>query len=356
MTEYEKFIKSKNKTSGYLGFEVGELSSFLYPEQEYVTRLALKKGRFAVYGNCGVGKTPIQLEWAKRVNEHTNKPVLIFAPLAVVAQTIEEGLLKFNTTVRRYSEVKEGILIAIYEQLSNINTDIFSGIVLDEAGILKNYSGVYRNLIIDRFKETQYRLACTATPSPNDHLELGSQCEFIGVMSSSDMRAKYFTTDKEIMNGEKYRLKKHAIKDFFKFVGAWSVCYSKPSDLGFPDNGEELPPLNIIEEKITTIKKDNGFLFNDEAVSATDFNGELRRTKEQRMNRVAEIVNGSKESFIVWVKHNEEAEYLKSLIPDSVEVRGSDSPEVKEKNLLGFAHDKFRVLITKAKIAQFGLN
>lgn len=353
---YEEFIRSKIETNVASGFEVEKLGDFLFPEQEYITRLALRNGKFAIFGYCGAGKTPMQLEWAKQVSIYTGKPVLILAPLAVAGQTIEEGRDKFNVVVSRYSDSKEGVLISNYEQLENIDASIFGGIVLDESSILKNFSGVYRNLIIEKFADTPYKLACTATPSPNDHLELGNHAEFLNVMSSSDMRAKFFTTDKEIIHGEKFRLKKHAIKEFFKWVGTWSVCYSKPSDLGFSDKGYKLPPLNIIEEMIVTDKKENGLLFNDTAVSATDFNGELRRTKVERLERVAEIVNASKENFIVWIKHNEEADYLLSIIPDAVEVRGNDSSEKKEANLLGFAHNKFRVLITKAKIAQFGLN
>ncbi len=206
------------------------------------------------------------------------------------------------------------------------------------------------------FANTKFKLACTATPSPNDELEIGNHAEFLNIMTSQDMRAIYFTTDKEIIKGEKYRLKRHAEKQFYKWIASWAIMISKPSDLGFNGDGYKLPALSYFESKIIAPKKDNGLLFNDIAVSATNFNTELRITKIERMDQVAKIVNNSKEPFIIWIKHNEEGQYLKELINEAVEVSGSDSPEFKEKALLDFAAGKYRVLITKAKIAQFGMN
>jgi superfamily II DNA or RNA helicase len=357
---YQDFLKSKIKRIEDSGFEATNLSPFLFDFQEYIVRRSLKAGRFAIFADCGLGKTLMQLEWANQVTKHTKRPVLILAPLAVSGQTIQEGL-KFHINVQKWfvelntkSALGEGIYITNYEQLDKIDTSFFSGIVLDESSILKNFEGAIRNIIIDGFKHTPYKLACTATPSPNDPMELGNHAEFLNVMSRTEMLAMYFVHD----GGEtaKWRLKGHSTQSFWDWVSSWAVMLSKPSDLGFNADGYDLPNLNMIERTIKTKQRDNGMLFNDIAVSATDFNAELRITKVERMDQVADIVNNSNENFIIWVKQNEEAEYLRKLIPDAVEVRGSDSPEYKEDKLLGFANNNFRVLITKSKIAQFGMN
>lgn len=359
---YQEFLESKIKRVQDSGFDIEEtdLNPLLFDFQKYCVKRALKAGRFAFFQDCGLGKTFQQLEWANQVVRHTNKPVLILCPLAVAGQTILEGE-RFGIKVLKYDSEKAAfnnptIYISNYEQLDNIDCSVFSGVVLDESSILKNYSGSYKNLIIDRFQNTQYKLACTATPSPNDELEIGNHAEFLNVMTSQDMRAEYFTTDKEIIKGEKYRLKKHAVKSFYKWISTWAVMLSKPHDLGFNAHGYELPKLNFVEKNITTQAREGKLLFNEVAVSATNFNQELRLTKVERLSEVIEIVNNSTENFIIWVKQNEEGEYLKKLIPDAIEVKGSDSPEYKEKMLLGFANNEFRVLITKTKIAQYGLN
>jgi DNA modification methylase len=357
---YEQFLQSKIKRIEESGFEVKDLNGSLFDFQEYIARRALKAGRFAIFADCGLGKTLMQLEWANQVTKHTQRPVLILAPLAVAGQTIQEGLkfhidvIKWNPDLNNRSAIGEGIYITNYEQLDKVQTSFFSGIVLDESSILKNFEGAIRNLIIDGFKDTPYKLACTATPSPNDPMELGNHSEFLNVMSRTEMLAMYFVHD----GGEtaKWRLKGHSTQVFWDWVSCWSVMLSKPSDLGFNADGYDLPKLNLIERTIKTKQRDNGMLFNDIAVSATDFNAELRLTKIERMEQVVEIVNNSDENFIIWVKQNEEGDYLRKLIPDAIEVKGSDSPEYKEDKLLGFANNQFRVLITKSKIAQFGMN
>ncbi len=288
----------------------------------------------------------MQLEWAYQVSKHTNGQVLILAPLAVVGQT-EQECIKFGIP-------NEKITITNYEQIENIDCSIFSGVVIDESSILKSFEGATRNLIIDNFKNTPYKLACTATPSPNDPMELGNHAEFLDVMSRNEMLAMYFIHD----GGEtaKWRIKGHALKSFYQFVGSWSIMLSKPQDIGFNARGYDLPALNLIEKQIKTPKRDNGELFNDAIISATNFNAELRLTKIERIEEVVSIVNNSSENFIIWIKQNEEGEYLRKLIHDAIEVKGSDSPEYKKEKLLGFAKNEFRVLITKSKIAQFGLN
>tara|TARA_R110002126_G_scaffold142181_3_gene287749 strand:+ start:254 stop:2407 length:2154 start_codon:yes stop_codon:yes gene_type:complete len=345
---YKDFLESKKHEFKQTGFDAENLNVNLFPFQKFIVEKALKNGRYAIFADCGLGKTLMQLSWAEKVVEHTNKPVLILAPLAVKRQTLEESI-KFNINMNM-------IEINNYEQINNIDCSKYSGIVLDESSILKHYTGAYKQLILEYFQFTPYKLACTATPSPNDELEIGNHAEFLNVITSQDMRAMFFTTDKDIIKGNKYRLKKHSIKTFYEWVSSWAVMISKPSDLGFEDIGYSLPPINYIQKEIITDQRDNGKLFNDVSVSATTFNSELKVTLIKRMDEVAEIVNNSKENFIIWIKHDGEGIYLRNLIPDAIEVKGGDKPNIKEKNLLGFAKDEFRVLITKSKIAQFGLN
>jgi len=356
-TNYQDFLKSKQKAHIMSGFEINEsdLNTNLFPFQKFIVKRAIKAGKYAIFADCGLGKTLMQLEWANQVSKKTNKPVLILAPLAVSGQTIKEAI-KFNLHCEKLkSDVFGfGVYITNYEQLDNIDCSEFSGIVLDESSILKNFEGAIKNTILEKFTNTPYKLACTATPSPNDPMELGNHSEFLDIMGRNEMLAMYFVHD----GGEtaKWRLKGHAIKMFYQFVGSWAIMLNKPQDIGFTMDGYDLPSLNILERQIVTPQRDNGSLFNDVAISATNFNQELRLTKLERMSEVIELVNNSKENFIIWIKQNEEGEYLRKLIPESIEVKGSDSPEYKEKMLLGFANNEFRILITKTKIAQFGLN
>jgi hypothetical protein len=346
---YQDFLKTKQKTHIESGFEVqdSELNKNLFEFQRFIVKRALKAGKYAIFADCGLGKSLMQLSWAEQVATKTNSKVLVLAPLAVVGQTIQEGA-KFGIDM-------QNITVSNYEQLDNIDCSIYSGVVLDESSILKNFDGATKQLIIDKFKSTPYKLACTATPSPNDPMELGNHSEFLDVMSRNEMLAMYFVHD----GGEtaKWRLKGHAIKMFYQFIGSWAIMLNKPQDIGFQMNGYNLPSLNLIENQIKTQKRENGRLFNDAAISATNFNQELRLTKFERLSQVVDIVNSKpNENFIIWIKQNEEGEELKKLLPDSVEVKGSDSNEWKKSKLLGFANNEFRILITKTKIASFGMN
>lgn len=361
MKEYIDFLKTKQIAVEASGFEVSEneINSMLFPFQKYCVRRALKVGRFAMFEDCGLGKTIQQLEWADKVKNHIDKPVLILAPLGVIGQTIKEGA-KFGYEVTELGltvfdqDLKVGIYITNYDNMENIDAYLFGGVILDESSILKNFAGKTKQALIDSFKDTPYKLCCTATPSPNDTTELCNHAEFLNVMTRNEMLAMYFVHDGGSTSD--WRLKGHAKQDFWDFVSTWSVMLSKPGDIGFDNTGYDLPPLNIIEEYVHTEKRDNGMLFNDVAVSATEYHKELRTTINERLNRVAEIVNGSTDSFIVWIGHDEEGQYLRNLIPDSVEVKGSDNKGLKKERLLGFGNGDFRVLITKLKIAQFGLN
>lgn len=359
--DYKEFLATKQKGIIQSGFHIdmSELNNELFPFQKFCVQRALKAGKYAFFQDCGLGKTFQQLEWANKVSQYTGKPVLILAPLSVVEQTIKEGT-KFGIYVLKASLVFEipcfaPIQIANYEQLENIDCSIFSGVVLDESSILKNYEGATKKLILDTFSKTPYKLACTATPSPNDPMELGNHSEFLDVMSRNEMLAMYFVHD----GGEtaKWRLKGHATKLFYQFIGSWAIMLNKPSDIGFEMPGYNLPTLNLIERQIITPKRNNGQLFNDAIISATNFNTELRLTKNERLEEVVRIVNSRPDdNFIIWIKQNEEGELLKKLIPEAVEVKGSDANEYKAQSLLAFTENKYRILITKVKIGGYGMN
>lgn len=299
---YKEFLQTKKKSFLESGFEINEseLNSNLFDFQKYIVKRALKCGRFAIFADCGLGKTLMQLSWANEVFKHTQKKVLILAPLAVSGQSKQEAI-KFGIDLNSFD-------ITNYEQLNNIDASIYSGIVLDESSILKNYNGSTKQLILDTFKNHKYKLACTATPSPNDHIELGNHAEFLNVMTSKEMVSIFFINDAFNKNHtiSKWRLKKHSIKDFWNWVSSWSLMISNPSDLGFLGDGYVLPELFIKELQIEVDKQSNGKLFNDINVSATDFYKELKVTQENRIKKVAEILNKSNENFIVWVKSNDE--------------------------------------------------
>jgi len=348
MKDYEKFLQSKRKTFLESGFEIDEndLNENLFDFQKYTVKTALSKGRFALFFDCGLGKTLMQLSWAEAVYNYTNKQVLILAPLAVVEQTKDE-CLKFGIDQNSFE-------ITNYDQLKNIeNINQYSGVVLDESSILKGRDGKLSNLIISLFKNTPYKLACTATPSPNDHMELGQHSEFLGAMSYLEMLAMYFVHD----GGEtsKWRLRKHAKDPFWKYVCTWSMACDKPDTLGFCHSGYNLPEIEFIEHTIK-VENNTNTLFGDVAVSATELHKDLKRSFDLRIEKTKELVNNSNEQWIIWTLKNDEANELNKVLKNSVNVQGSDSAEYKAKNLNGFAKKDFQNLITKTSIASFGMN
>lgn len=360
--DYEKFLEKKKQTRVQSGFDVDDkaLNPMLFPFQRYCVKRALKAGKFALFEDCGLGKTIQQLEWGKRVAEHIDKPILILAPLAVISQTIKEGE-KFGYKVTEIAEmetdrnIETGIYITNYDNMEHIHPYMFGGVILDESSILKNFQGKIRTALIDAFRCTPYKLACTATPSPNDTTEICNHAEFLDVMNRTEMLAMYFVHDGG--STSEWRLKGHAKQSFWDFVSTWAVMLNKPSDIGYDDKGYELPPLNVMQDIVETPKRDNGMLFNTTAVSATEFHKELIETYQIRLDRVAEIVKSKPdENFIIWIGHDDEGKYLRNLLPDAVEVKGSDNKQYKKDMLLGFGRGEFRILITKLKIAQFGLN
>jgi len=353
--QYSEFIDQKVKHAQSVGIEPKDLNRHLFPFQREIVEKACRRGRYAIFADCGLGKTLMQLEWAYQVTKATGQNVLILCPLAVAAQTVSEGE-KFGIQVVPWEEGRayfHSVIITNYESFHKVDVSKIGGIVLDESSILKNYTGKIKRLILKRCEDIPYKLACTATPAPNDLNEIGNHSEFLDVMDATDMRMRWFVRDEGMNN---YRLKGHAFHDFYGWIGTWASVLRKPSDIGYEDDGYLLPPLHFHEREIETEQRDHGMLFNEVAVSATNFNAELRLTKVPRMEAAAEIVKASDEPFIVWVRQNEEAKFILDLIPDAVEVSGSQTPEQKESAFLAFKEGKFRVLITKTKIAQFGLN
>lgn len=357
--EYLDFLKTKQKEFISSGFEIAEskLNPMLFDFQKFTVKRALKAGKYAIFANTGQGKTPMQLEIAHQVFKKTKKQVLILAPLAVAGQTIEQGV-KFGIEVKWFTE-NSPISIANYDQLENIDCEKYGCVCLDESSILKNEQGKYRNLLIERFKKTPYKFCFSATPSPNDPMELGNHSEFLDAMNYNEMLAMFFVNDQQ--QTQKWRLKGHAVGRFYEFVSTWSIMYSHPKDIGFEAPGFDLPELEIIEMQVSTPLPE-GVMFPGLAVNATDYNQSLRETEYERIKKTIEIVNSipKTEPIIIWTKQNDEAKNiynnLKSLGFDCRNVQGSDSNEKKESDLLGFAHNEFQILITKQSIASQGLN
>lgn len=356
--KYEDFVESKRMRVPDSGFTVepNEINSQLFDYQNDIVRLALRKGKFAIFADCGMGKTPMQLEWANHVCTQTNGNVLIVAPLAVSQQTAREGE-KFGIKVnvaRKTESIVPGINITNYEKLHLFDPSDFSGIVLDESSILKAQFGATRHEITDFASTIPYRLAASATPAPNDLTELINHAEFFGIMRESEIKALFFTQDGNSSNT--FRLKRYAEKDFWKWMASWSVALRKPSDLGYQDDGFNLPPLVNHQVLVDVDNLDMGTLFAMEAVSLDEQRKVRNVSIDDRVKACADMVNGNKEPWLIWCDLNSESEALRKAIPDAIEVTGSDSAEFKEDAMIGFSDGKYRVLITKPSIAGFGMN
>lgn len=349
---YEEFIESKTIEFKNYGFDIDKenLNPMLFDFQKDIVRWALKKGRAAIFADCGLGKTPMQLEWANQIYKREGGKILILAPLAVATQTQREGE-KFHIPVNiceSQADVKEGINITNYEKLEKFVANEFIGVVLDESSILKSFTGKVRNTIIDNFRHTPYKLACTATPAPNDYMELGNHSEFLGVMTRSEMLSMYFVHD----GGQtsKWRLKGHAEDKYWEWMASWSVFIDNPKNLGYEVEGYDLPKLNIYE----IVADDMPVVYGK--LTLTQRRNARRESLDVRCKRAADIVNHSNDNWIVWCDLNDESAKLASLINNSVEVKGSDKSSHKRDSMLDFANDKIKCLVTKPSIAGFGMN
>ena len=357
---YHEFIKNKAIVYQPSGFECTERNVNLFGWQNDVVKWALRKGKCAIFSDCGTGKTRMLLQWANMVHKHESRAVLILAPLAVAQQTKAEGVLCGIDVkvVRDQSECENGLNITNYEMLQHFDASFFCGVVLDESSIIKHKDGKTRQMIQDMFEETAYKLCCTATPAPNDFMELGTHAQFLGVMKQTEMLATFFVHD----GGEtqNWRLKGHAEKKFFEWVAGWAACFKRPQDLGYEEEGYELPDLRIHEETVestsTELIDGQMMMFAPVGKTLLERRRARRNSLQDRVNRAAEIANATGEQVLVWCDLNSESKALTEAINGAVEVEGSMSLEEKEKGITGFMKGENRVLVSKPSIAGFGIN
>jgi superfamily II DNA or RNA helicase len=359
---YDDFLARKKERAPELGLEkMPELSAHLFPHQRDTVNFLLRAGRGAAFLDTGMGKTAVELEYGRIVAEETNRPVLLGAPLAVGKQHQREAE-RFGVdakVVKDMSEVNGArIYITNYERFHLFDRHAFGGLILDESSIIKSFGGKTTAMLTEFGKDIKFKLAATATPAPNDHMELGQHCNFLGVMRSSEMLARWFIADQTEMG--KYRLKRHGIKPFWSWVASWARCIGKPSDLGYSDDGFILPNLNVITHTVQTdptVGATEGMLFRVPDTSATSIHKEKRLTSTDRAEKIAAIVSAEpNEPWMIWVETDYDADSIMSLLPEAIEVRGTMKPEMKEERLDAFTTGKIRVLVSKPSIAGFGLN
>ena len=353
---YTQFIAGKAWADTPSGFECGILNPALFPFQQAAVRWALRRGRAALFEDTGLGKTLQQCEWAYRVHEHTGGDVLILAPLCVAQQTVEESA-KFGISInycRKQSEIRPGITITNYEMASRFDPAKFVGVVLDESSVLKAHDSKTRQLLTEMFSATPYRLSCTATPSPNDWMELGNQAQFLGIMTQAEMLAMFFVHDGG--DTQTWRLKGHGKSRFWEWMATWSICIRNPDDLGFDGSDYILPSLNVIEHLVPADFVPEGQMFTAVAQTLSERRQAKKASREERCQLAASIVNASTEPFIVWCHMNDESTLLAKLIPDAVEVYGSLPMAEKEKRIMDFSHGNARVIVSKPSITGWGLN
>ena len=358
MSNYDDFIKRKATEDVESGFEPSQLGDHLFDFQASIVEWACKRGRAAIFADTGLGKTAMQTEWARQVSEHTGGRVLIAAPLCVAQQTVEEAA-KFGIHIqycRHPSEIGSNTMIVItnYEMIEKFDPAEFVGIVLDESSILKSHASKTRAIIIEMFQRTPYRLSCTATPSPNDHMELGNQAEFLGVMTSVEMLAMFFVHDGG--DTSQWRLKGHGKTRFWEWMSTWSICIRNPADLGFDGSRYNLPGLKMHEHVVESGEPLEGQLFAGIAQTLTERRDAKRKSMAERIAITAELVNSHNKPAIVWCHLNDESKALTAAIPDAIEVTGSMTADEKERAIMAFTHGEKRVLVSKASICGFGMN
>lgn len=364
VSDYGEFLRQKSQGGADSGFDPVWMPDFLFDFQRELVEWAVRKGRAAIFADCGLGKTPMGLTWASNVARKTGKPVLYLTPLAVASQTVREAE-KFGIEARQSKDGAHAghIIVTNYERLHYFSSSDFGGVVCDESSVLKSFAGERRGEITAFMRQVPYRLLQTATAAPNDYIELGTSSEALGYMGHMDMLNRFFKNDlnnsaQGRMRGEviKWRLKGHAETPFWRWVCSWARAIRRPSDLGFNDDGFLLPPLHEVEHLVEANSLADGMLFALPAVGLKEQREERRRTVQERCQTVADLVNHTGQPALVWCHLNEEGDVLQSLIPDAVQVAGSDSDDRKEDRLEAFADGRARVLITKPKIGAWGLN
>lgn len=356
--DYLEFLKTKSISAPSVGFTPKTLSNDLFDFQRDVVSWACRRGRAAIFAGTGLGKSFKELSWAHELYEAEKKPVLIFTPLAVAAQ-MEREAVKFGIDAIHVQKTTQNpIQITNYQKIEHFDLSKYSGVVLDESSILKNHTGHFRTRLIEECNHIPYRLAATATPSPNDYMELGNHSQFCGIMSYTDMLSTFFVHD--AAKTQDWRLKGHAETEFWKWMASWSVMYQSPEDLGYNGSKYVLPKLHQIQHTVGAEYKpnvDTGMLFPLEAQSMGDRLKARRATIEDRVNKAVEIVNeDTKSPWVIWCNLNDESAMIASKIDGAVEVKGSDKDDKKEKALADFADGNIRVLVTKPSICGFGMN
>ncbi len=364
MSDYTAFLRAKEHTGAESGFAPVWMPDFLFDFQAVKAEWSIRKGRASNVADCGLGKTPMGLVWASNVARKRRKPVLYLTPLAVGPQTIGEAD-KFGVEARlsRDGSSKGHVVVTNYERLHYFQPDDFAGVVCDESSILKSFAGERRGQITRFMRKVEFRLLQTATAAPNDYIELGTSSEALGYMGHMDMLSRFFKNDvgntatgRNHGQTMKWRLKGHAEEPFWRWVCSWMHAIRRPSDIGFGDGAFLLPPLQEVEHLVESKVLAPGMLFATPAQGLQEQREERRRTLQERCERVAGLVNHTGQPALVWCHLNDEGDLLEQLIPDAVQVCGSDSDDAKEERLIAFAQGKARVLITKPKIGAWGLN
>ena len=368
--DYGTFIERKTQLDGDHGFDPAWMPDFLFPFQRSLVEWATRKGRAAIFADCGLGKTPMQLVWAENVRRHTGKPVLILTPLAVSYQTVEEAR-KFGieAAVSRDGAVGAPVVIANYERLHHFEPSVFGGVVCDESSAIKSFDGVRRQQVTGFMRKLPYRLLCTATAAPNDYTELGTSSEALGYLGHMDMLARFFVNDQKnsvkgmryrwsapgTFGGLQWRFKGHAEQPFWRWVASWARAMRKPSDHGFSDDGFELPPLEHRQHVVEARTPRADTLFDLPANGIREEREEARRTINERCEITADLLADA-ESAVAWCQLNAEGDLLTRLIDGAVQLSGSDSTDDKEAKLAAFTRGDIRVLVTKPVIGAWGLN
>jgi superfamily II DNA or RNA helicase len=356
---YRAFIASKGSARQSVGFAVRGAWPSLFEHQRRALAFACEKGRAACFLDTGLGKSRVEAAFAEEARIETGRPTLILTPLAVARQMQREcaAVGVDARVIREAAEVWPGVNIANYERLAKLDLSRFGGVVLDESSILKSFTGTTKRALVAGFAETPYRLAATATPAPNDHMELGTHSEFLGNLGSMEMLCRWFVNDTSTASRD-WRLKGHAVRDFWQWVASWARAASLPSDLGGEDAGFILPPLTyrVHETRSDPTEDTQGMLFRIPDQSATSIHKEKRMTINERVGMAAEIANADGGPVIVWCETNDESAALTRAIPDAIEVHGGLDPDAKERALDAFTFGQRRVIVTKPKLAGFGLN
>ena len=354
---YEEFLKTKELKTIQAGFDVPEewLSDKLFPFQRDIVRWALKKGKCAILTGCGTGKSFMLLMWAECVHRHTGGKVLIVSPLSVVKQTAREaekfGLNLINVC-RTAADVVDGVNITNYEMIEHFNTEDFIAVVLDESSILKSFTSKTTKDFSDRFRRTPYKLLCTATIAPNDYTEIGTSCEFLGIMSRTEMLATYFVHDSGKTSD--WRLKKAGVSKFWEWFATWAMYFNSPADLGYQVEGYDLPPLNL-KTILTKSEVGDYEMFVKVAETLEERRNARKESIEDRTDKAKELTENG-DQWLIWVDYNDESEILKKKIDDCVEIKGADDPECKAQASIDFANGDIRCLVSKPSIFGFGSN